>query len=217
MKKIIITAISAIAVIASVIGCQIYDSQTNKVLASAMNKDGSNTFMLQDLTADFNKACIKFRDNSSDVESYDTIISMYMGFDKFRKAASGTANALIDGLDDATSDRNKFKHDGDYVLKIYKQKWMTSKRLYDTFHYGLLSLYVNKNGEFKANEKDSAAGQAKALAEYKEKQEKFAQEYNDFTEVKIQADMKSDASDDYTFANLYEDANKLRWDYNSKK
>ena len=37
MKKIIITAISAIAVMASVIGCQVYDSQSNANLYPRSN------------------------------------------------------------------------------------------------------------------------------------------------------------------------------------
>lgn len=41
MKKIIITAISAIAVIASVIGCQIYDQNSNETIYTAMNRDSA--------------------------------------------------------------------------------------------------------------------------------------------------------------------------------
>ncbi len=118
MKKMLIAAISAIAVIASVVGCQVYDSQTNQVLASAMNRDGQEIFKLQDFMEKYNSSCANFRDNSSDVESYDTIIDMYAGFDKFKKAISSTANAIIDNSSEATDDRNQHKHDPDYVLKI---------------------------------------------------------------------------------------------------
>ena len=57
MKKMLIAAVAVVSVIASIVGCQVYDSQTNQVLASGMNRDGLNTFKLEDLTADFNKLC----------------------------------------------------------------------------------------------------------------------------------------------------------------
>ena len=41
MKKIIITAISAIAVIALFIGCQIYDQNSNETIYTAMNRDSA--------------------------------------------------------------------------------------------------------------------------------------------------------------------------------
>jgi len=90
MKKIIITAISAIAVIASVIGCQIYDSQTNANLYHAGNK-------LQDLAADYNKACQDFKDDTSDTTAYNEIIDSFWNFTEYfeRKTAMTAIKAVV--------------------------------------------------------------------------------------------------------------------------
>ncbi len=155
MKKIIITAISAIAVIASVIGCQIYDSQTNETLASAMNKDGQGKFQKQELFDDFNATCSKLIDNSSDTEAYNKIVDMYMGFDKFNSAATSAVGKIIDNMSNAKmnqEEKNKNKHDSEYILTTYKEKYMTKKFLYDTYREYISSEYEALETSVKAKE-----------------------------------------------------------------
>ncbi len=94
---------------------------------------------------------------------------------------------------------------------------MTKDALYAFLYNGLLKEYVNQKGEFKPNEKDSASAQAAAKAAYEAEQKKFALEYDEFSNIQIKADAKSDELDAYKMANLYENAYKLQWDYNSKK
>ena len=59
MKKMLIAAVAVVSVIASIVGCQVYDSQTNENLYHAGQK-------LEDLADEFNKSCQKFNDNSTD-------------------------------------------------------------------------------------------------------------------------------------------------------
>ena len=90
MKKMLIAAVSAIAVIASVIGCQVYDSQTNANLYHAGVK-------LQDLAVEYNKACQSFKDDTSDVVAYDEIIDSLWGFTEHfeRKTAMTAIKAVV--------------------------------------------------------------------------------------------------------------------------
>ncbi len=194
MKKIIIAAISAIAVIASVVGCQIYDSQTNANLYHYGVK-------LQDFANDFNANCVKVYDNSADSASYDAIVDAYWSFtENFeRKTAMVAVKAVVaaeqtaeiatktSGVSDAaekTRITNEIKdsfneklHKSDWCKQKYKDSFMTKAAVY----------------AFVAANKTSA---------------------NDFTGSEIVANGDGDA---WSIKGLWEKTYKLKWDYNSKK
>lgn len=207
MKKMLIAAISAIAVIASVIGCQVYDSQKNTVLASWMDKNGSDIRIYEDFAAEFNDACVKFRDASSDNDAYNIIVDAYLGFDKFYAGALTAVQTIVMDEKDAaiadvsadaaaegktaeeikvlvakkeielTEKYNPLLHDKDWVVTQYKEKYSTKDFVWSNI--------ISKIG---AKQKD-------------------------WTKVSVEACVGKE----FTLAGLYEDVYKLRWDYNSKK
>ncbi len=194
MKKIIITAISAIAVIASVIGCQIYDSQTNANLYHYGVK-------LQDFADDFNANCVKIYDNSSDTAAYDGIVDAFWGFTEHfeRKTAMVAVKAAVAAeqttaiaretagvTDEAIKTKipneikessNKNLHDSEWCKNKYKTSFMTKDRVY-TF------VVANKTEE------------------------------NIFTSGLLVSNGDGTA---WSIAGLWEKTYKLKWDYNSKK
>ena len=93
MKKMLIAAISAIAVIASVIGCQVYDSQDNSVLYSAMNAQKEGAISFQEYIAKFNEMCkdLSSDDTTDDSEAYNLIFDTFYGYDEFEAAATKLA------------------------------------------------------------------------------------------------------------------------------
>ena len=131
MKKIIITAISAIAVIASVIGCQIYDSQTNDVLFSAMNALGEGSMSKEDYIAQFNIDCKQFVDASSDLSSdvatkaYDAVMGYYFSYSTFYTTVKGILADDTGFTGDDTKDINSVED----VKSYYKKKNMPIAKL----------------------------------------------------------------------------------------
>ena len=194
MKKIIVTAISAIAVIASVVGCQIYDSQTNANLYHYGVK-------LQDFASDFNTACVGIYDNSNDTASYDKIVDSFWSFtENFeRKTAMTAVKAVVaaeqaaeiatktSGVTDAAriteitnevkDSFNKNLHDASWCKDKYKSSFMTKAYVY----------------AFVAANKTDA---------------------NEFTDKTIVGNGDGVA---WSIAGLWEKTYKLKWDYNSKK
>jgi hypothetical protein len=199
MKKMLIAAISAIAVIASVIGCQVYDSQKNTVLASWMDKNGSDIRIYEDFAAEFNDACNYFRDHSSDDANYNKIVDMYLGFDKVYAEALNVVNgyvatekeaaATVEAKEEVAKKYNPKLHDVEWVKGEYKGKFFTKAYL-----------YANVIAKIDTDKKDwtkvSVAVSGKKT-----------------DEVTVAAT----GAVKYNLAELYEDVYKLRWDYNSKK
>ncbi|MBR6200540.1 MAG: hypothetical protein IKQ61_09800 [Spirochaetales bacterium] len=133
MKKMLIAAISAIAVIASVVGCQVYDSQTNQTLYSGMNamEEGATSFETYAKT--FNEICVDLSndaDNTADL--CDKIFDTFFSFDEFLTAVksivgedSGFTGDVynIDELKEFAkgNDGAKYQTDADSVQTIVRQ------------------------------------------------------------------------------------------------
>lgn len=227
MKKIIITAISAIAVIASVIGCQIYDSQTNNVLESWMNKNGSDIQKYEEYSNKFNAACVAMCDSSADADALNEIADTYLGYDKFYAAAltavqtniSSVIEAALEDLSaDLAGDAKKAEkmeekrvelrelynskiHDKDWVIKTYKEVYFTRNFVYNNLITKLIDGKTYKTvADLKKKYKDLNATQFNKKSAF-------------WTTVSIEAY----TGVNYSLYELYQDVYDLRWDYNSKK
>lgn len=145
MKKTIITAISAIAVIASVIGCQVYDSQTNETIYTAMNKDSGiswekyakpieaayksndesailDAFLEYDDFVTLAKKKVAVKDASTDLYDVAAVKKSY-------KNLSVTKTELAKSISDVSADIGDGKAD-DYISNV-KLESVSIKSLWD--------------------------------------------------------------------------------------
>ncbi|MBR6061334.1 MAG: hypothetical protein IKP67_04605 [Spirochaetales bacterium] len=240
MKKMLIAAISAIAVIASVVGCQVYDSQTNANLYHSGVK-------LQDFVADFNKSCSSLMDNSADQDAYQSVMDAYISFNEhfWEKSAMVAVKAYVktlkesevtaesqDVTDDAVKTEiqeriadkyNEKLHDIDWCKEQYKNNFISSTELYDAIYSYISPIYALS--EF-AKYKYDADGKFKdddALLDFQnernrkrddEARAKFIKEYTDYQSFEIIANGDGVK---WSIVGLWEKTYKLKWDYNSKK
>ena len=194
MKKIIITAISAIAVIASVVGCQIYDSQTNANLYHYGVK-------LQDFASDFNANCVKIYDNSSDTAAYDGIVDAFWSFtENFeRKTAMTAVKAAV-----ATEQANEIATETSGVADA-SQKTKITNRIKDKYNQNL------HNSDWCKNKYKTVFMTKDVVYAFVAANKTNA---NEFTDKTIVANGDGIA---WSIAGLWEKTYKLKWDYNSKK
>ncbi len=225
MKKIIITAISAIAVIASVIGCQIYDSQTNAPLASGMNSaaEGKSIVKWQQMAADFNKACNTYYDNSTD-ENLRVIADMYFSFDKFYKAVVNNVKTYNNNV---TEKVDTYKEDA--VKDCYFKNFMKPAKAYDMYAYikAYKEKYEAKLAEDKASDLAKVTGKTTAYALTDDENKAKIEDYKKQIEAKykisadeypyVDMDVSTDMKTVWSISGLYSEEYKLKWDYNSKK
>jgi hypothetical protein len=188
-------------------------AKKNTVLASWMDKNGSEFKTYEEFAANFNEACAIFRDNSNDDASYNTIADAYLGYDKFYADALNCVKGLVfdektAAIADATADAVTDGKTAEEIEEIAKQKeeeltkvnnpllhdkeWCIAKYKNDYFTKGFVwTELITQNGV---------------------KKEVWSKT-NDWTKISVTAT----GTQKYTFAGLYEDVYKLRWDYNSKK
>ena len=214
MKKIIITAISAIAVIASVIGCQIYDSQTNANLYRSGVK-------LQNFAADFAKACNDYKDNSSDEDAYNTIMDSFIGFTEFfwEKTAMGSVKSVVVANRDAEV---KAWAKG-YKAQYKKETGKTLTAESDVYKEKMAELTVRDNENLhdpewcKETYKTSCVDKGGLYANILEKYNDCSDdEVIDYENIEYDWNGTLDGGV-WSLAALWEKTYKLRWDYNSKK
>jgi hypothetical protein len=115
MKKMIIAAITVLTVIATVIGCQVYDSQTNNVLFSGMNGLGEGAVSWEKYYGDFESNMKKFKDNTADAAAYNAIVDSYLAYEDFYSAALSKVTGINTDesadLHDPVVVKNKFKNE----------------------------------------------------------------------------------------------------------
>ncbi len=229
MKKMLITAISAIAVIAAIVGCQVYDSQTNKVLASGMNTSAEGKDVVQwiQLEKDFNKACNDYYDNTSD-GNLKKVAEMYLSFDKFYLAALDNVKSY-NNRTDVSDDTKADPYDVEKVKDCYIKQYMAWGKSYDMYAY--IKAYKKQykkqlNTDMAADLKsinDKTASKDLIEGENKDKIEEAKQIVKDKYTVSedeypyVDMDVSTDVKTGWSISGLYQEVNKLRWDYNSKK
>ncbi len=245
MKKMLIAAVAVVSVIASIVGCQVYDSQTNENLYHAGQK-------LEDLADEFNTNCVKMYENSTDVNAYNAIIDAFWSFTEHferktamvqvKKDITNAQNTELDQKltnieDEAEQQRitneirerdNAILHDSEKCKDKYKE-YMTPVKL-----YGYVMAYVEKcfttkygvmDDAFVPDPQKSAAENTEAQnkwnkekAEYDKNRIDFYATFEDFKDLLIYGNDEQVASKKgWTIPTLWEKTYKLRWDYNSKK
>lgn len=121
MKKMLIAAISAIAVIASVVGCQVYDSQDNSVLYSAMNAQGEGLSSLQALSETLDEKCADLSNDADNTDDFYAIFDAFFSFDEFVTAATG----IVANDTGFTGDSDKSTYNVDQVKEWVKANYIS--------------------------------------------------------------------------------------------
>ncbi|MBR6200617.1 MAG: hypothetical protein IKQ61_10190 [Spirochaetales bacterium] len=209
MKKIIITAVSAIAVIASVVGCQIYDSQTNANLYHSGVK-------LQDLAADYNKACVDFKDASTDANKAVILDILIDNFTEhfWEKTAMGSVKSVVST--ERTAELNKWVKDQKKAGKTVKktdpeyQKKQDDLIARDLENMHSVEWCKTKYKSACVNKTDLYAS---ILKKYNDCSDDAVVDYND-----MEYDWNGTLDGgEWSLSSVWEKTYKLRWDYNSKK
>ena len=204
MKKMLIAAVSAIAVIASVIGCQVYDSQTNANLYHSGVK-------LQDLVADYNKACVDFKDASTDANKAVILDILIDNFTEhfWEKTAMGSVKSVV--TSERTTELNQW----------VKQQKATGKTVTKSDPE-----YLAKQAELIERDNKNMHSVKWCQNKYKSACVKNADLYasivdcsNDTAEYgMLEYDWNGSLDGgEWSLLSVWEKTYKLKWDYNSKK